>query len=485
MSDIEITSIPLEITTNSIIKIIGVGGGGGNAVNKLYEQHRLLDVSFLVCNTDVQAMEKLCVPNKFKIGFEGLGAGGDPTKAHDLAEESREDIKKMLSDGTKMIFIIAGMGGGTGTGASPIIAEIAQELDILTVGIITLPFAFEGEIKIRKAMMGAAKLAEHVDALLMMNNEKYIMVNEDMDISEAFQCSNDLIGNAAKSISDIITRVGEINTDFNDVKKTLSKSGIAIIGEGVAGGESRFTDAVDLAIHSPLMSSVNIQYATRLLFNIYFSHDNILKVKETRQINEFVSQMSKKVEVQWGFGYDDELGDNMRVTIVTAGYGRSGIPVLDDSDTNGISIDEAIDRAYEGTAFVREGVDKPRTDEGGNSLLFNFPDNSADTPANGSTATATTGSAAASATAPASSNTASGTPASSTSIPASSNAAPSNNASSNTTPIPEPTPKESPAAPIFPSSPTITIEVGGADSHTGSSRPTPNSSSTSGYGWRR
>ncbi len=370
MSDNEIISIPLEITTNSIIKIIGVGGGGGNAVNELYERGSLQDVSFVVCNTDLQAMTKLNVPNKLQIGFEGLGAGGDPDKARNLAEESREDIKRALSDGTKMVFIIAGMGGGTGTGASPIIAEIAQELDILTVGIITLPFAFEGEIKIRKAMTGAAKLAEHVDALLMMNNEKYIMVDEDMDMATAFLCSNDLIGKAAKSISDIITRVGVINTDFNDVKKTLVKSGIAIIGEGVAGGDNRFSDAVDQAIHSPLMSSVNTQFATRLLFHIYCSHERTLKIKETRQINEFVSQMSKRVEVQWGWGYDDELGDDMRVTIVTAGYGRSGIPVLDETDTTGISINEAIDRAYEGTSFVREDADHPRPDEGSPILIF-------------------------------------------------------------------------------------------------------------------
>ncbi len=482
MSDNEIISIPLEITTNSIIKIVGVGGGGGNAVNELYQQGSLTDVSFMVCNTDLQAMEKLSVPNKLQIGFEGLGAGGDPDKARNLAEESREDIKNALSDGTKMVFIIAGMGGGTGTGASPIIAEIAQELNILTVAIVTLPFAFEGEIKIRKAMTGAAKLAEHVDALLMMNNEKYIMVDEDMDMAVAFQCSNELIGKAAKSISDIITRVGVINTDFNDVKKTLAKSGIAIIGEGVAGGDNRFSDAVEQAIHSPLMSSVNIQYATRLLFHIYCSHDRTLKIKETRQINDFVSQMSKRVEVQWGWGYDDDLGDEMRVTIVTAGYGRSGIPVLDENDTTGISIDEAIDRAYEGTPFVREDADRPRTDEGGNALTFDFGSDTL------------FGSAQQSSAAAASQPTTVSHPAAEVSGSAAAASQPTEEVNSRTTPeptptnsrtTPEPTPANFRTTPEPSPSEGITIEVGISNPSATSPDSAPHPSTPFHRGWRR
>ena len=485
MSDNEIISIPLEITTNSIIKIVGVGGGGGNAVNELYQHDSLHDVSFMVCNTDLQAMEKLSVPNKLQIGFEGLGAGGDPEKARNLAEESREDIKKALSDGTKMVFIIAGMGGGTGTGASPIIAEIAQELNILTVAIVTLPFAFEGEIKIRKAMTGAAKLAEHVDALLMMNNEKYIMVDEDMDMAVAFQCSNELIGKAAKSISDIITRVGVINTDFNDVKKTLAKSGIAIIGEGVAGGDNRFTDAVDQAIHSPLMSSVNTQFATRLLFHIYCSHDRTLKIKETRQINDFVSQMSKRVEVQWGWGYDDDLGDDMRVTIVTAGYGRSGIPVLDETDTDGISIDEAIDRAYEGTSFVREEADRPRTDEGGNTLTIDFGSDTLfgsaqQSAAKDSKPTAEDSKPAAQVAQPAAET----APEKTTSTPTESRTTPEGT-STNSRTTPEGTSTNSRTTPEASPSGGITIEVGISNPSAPSPDGAPHTSSPFHRGWRR
>lgn len=222
---------------NTIIKVIGVGGGGGNAVNHMYREG-IHDVSFVVCNTDIQALNDSPVPMKLQLGKEGLGAGNKPEKARQAAEESINDITAMLSDGTKMTFITAGMGGGTGTGAAPVIARVSKELDILTVGIVTIPFRFEGKKKINQALDGVEEMAKHVDALLVINNERLRKIYPDLTVLDAFGKADDTLSVAAKSIAEIITNHGLINLDFNDVKTVLKDGGVAIMSTGYGEGEA-------------------------------------------------------------------------------------------------------------------------------------------------------------------------------------------------------------------------------------------------------
>ena len=320
----EIIPLPLDLEAESIIKVMGVGGGGGNAVNHMYKMG-IKDVSFLVCNTDRIALGQSSVPSKLQLG-PGLGAGGKPERARELANENRERIREALNDGTKMLFITAGMGGGTGTGASPIVAEVAQEMEILTVGIVTIPFAFEGKPKIRKALVGVAELAEHVDALLVINNEKLCKIFPDLDLPNAFDKSDDVVSNAAKSIAEIITVPGYINTDFADVYNTLKKGGVAIMNVGQASGEERITRAIKNALESPLVNTNDVRGASRVLLQFYCSHENAIRMNEFSQITQFVEQVGDEVEVQWGASYDDSLGDDVRVTIIATGYSVSDIP---------------------------------------------------------------------------------------------------------------------------------------------------------------
>lgn len=320
----DIIPLPLDLEAESIIKVMGVGGGGGNAVNHMYKLG-IKDVSFLVCNTDQIALGQSSVPSKLQLG-PGLGAGGKPERARELANENRERIREALDDGTKMLFLTAGMGGGTGTGASPIVAEIAQEMEILTVGIVTIPFAFEGKPKIRKALVGVAELAEHVDALLVINNEKLCKIFPDLDLPNAFDKSDDVVANAAKSIAEIITVPGYINTDFADVYNTLKKGGVAIMNVGQASGEERITKAIKNALESPLVNTNDVRGASRVLLQFYCSHEDAIRMNEFSQITEFVDQVGSEVEVQWGASYDDTLGDNVRVTIIATGYSVSDIP---------------------------------------------------------------------------------------------------------------------------------------------------------------
>ncbi len=320
----EIIPLPLDLEAESIIKVMGVGGGGGNAVNHMYKMG-IKDVSFLVCNTDSIALGQSSVPSKLQLG-PGLGAGGRPEMARKLANENRDRIHEALDDGTKMLFITAGMGGGTGTGASPIVAEVAQEMEILTVGIVTIPFAFEGKPKIRKALVGVAELAEHVDALLVINNEKLCKIFPDLDLPNAFDKSDDVVSNAAKSIAEIITVPGYINTDFADVYNTLKKGGVAIMNVGQASGEERITKAIKNALESPLVNTNDVRGASRVLLQFYCSHENAIRMNEFSQITAFVEQVGDEVEVQWGASYDDTLGDDVRVTIIATGYSVSDIP---------------------------------------------------------------------------------------------------------------------------------------------------------------
>jgi cell division protein FtsZ len=332
----------LELAQDSTIKVMGIGGGGCNAVNYLYAQG-VEDVTFLVCNTDKQSLERSSVPAKLQLG-PGLGAGGKPEVAQEYAEQNRERIKEALNDGTKMLFLTAGMGGGTGTGASSIVASVARDMGILTVGIVTIPFAFEGPKKIKKAMIGVAQLAEQVDAILVINNEKLREIYPDLNMLNAFSKSDDVVANAARAIAEIITVPGYINTDFADVYNTLKSGNVAIMSVGKASGENRITKAIHDALHSPLINT-DVHGATRLLLQIYTSTEHAVVMSEMSQIHEFVNEIGDDVEVQWGASLDETLEDCVRVTIIATGFEVSNIPGLDDA-VGKKSVDEAIKDFY-------------------------------------------------------------------------------------------------------------------------------------------
>lgn len=316
----------LDIQEDVIIKVLGVGGGGCNAVNYMYTQG-IQDVSFMVCNTDTQALAKMSVPAKLPIAQRG--AGGVPEKARNFAEENRDRIREALDDGTRMLFVAAGMGGGTGTGASPVVAEIARELNILTVGIVTIPFAFEGKKTIRKAVKGIAELARHTDALLVINNEKLKQLFSDFDLPNAFSKADEVVCNAARSIAEIITVPGYVNTDFQDVYNTLKDGNMAIMNVGIAGGEKRITHAIENALNSPLVNTTNVHGAGRILLNFYCSHEHAVRMEELNEVQAFSNSIGEEVDIKWGVSYDDTLGDSVRVTIIATGYSVSDIPELE------------------------------------------------------------------------------------------------------------------------------------------------------------
>ena len=337
-------TLPLEgLTEDSIIKVIGVGGGGCNAVNYMHRQG-LKDVSFLVCNTDRQVLIKSSVPSKLQLG-PGLGAGGDPETARQYAEESRDYIREALNDGTQMLFLAAGMGGGTGTGASSVVAEVAQEMGILIVGIVTIPFAFEGKKKIEKAMTGVARLAKHVDALLIINNEKLKQIYPELNLLNAFSKSDDVVANAARAIAEIITVPGYINTDFADVRNTLRKGGVAIMNIGRAKGERRITNAINDALNSPLVNTNDVHGAERILLQFYCSTEHAIVMEEIDQINDFVQEVGDDIEVKWGASIDETLGEEVRVTVIATGYKVDGLP-SEEEEEGKKTIAEAIDANY-------------------------------------------------------------------------------------------------------------------------------------------
>ncbi len=310
--------------TNSIIKVIGVGGGGGNAVNHMYKEG-IHDVTFVVCNTDAQALNDSPVPVHLQLGKEGLGAGNRPEKARQAAEETAEGIKRMLDDGTKMTFITAGMGGGTGTGAAPVIAKISKDLDILTVGIVTIPFKFEGAKKIDQALDGVEEMAKHVDALLVINNERLRKVYSDLSLMEGFKKADDTLSVAAKSIAEIITTHGLINLDFQDVKTILKDGGVAIMSTGYGEGEGRVTKAIEDALHSPLLNNNDIYRSKRILISINFQADDKgnpgVSMDEMGEITNFMDNFSEQFELKWGVAVDPELDKKVKVTILATGFG--------------------------------------------------------------------------------------------------------------------------------------------------------------------
>lgn len=302
------------------IMAIGVGGGGNNAVNHMYVQG-IKNVSFVNINTDHQTLCHSQVPHTLEIG-DGLGAGNKPEKARDFAEESADEIAALFDDQTKMVFITAGMGGGTGTGAAPVVARIAKERGLLTIGIVTIPFLFEGQKKIKKAIAGADEMAKHVDALLVINNERLGEIYGDLDFLNAFGKADDTLSIAARSISELITCNGLINLDFNDVDTTLRDGGAAIISTGFGEGESRVTKAIHDALNSPLLKNRDILGSKKLLFNLFFNPNAEEKflMSETREITDFIGSINTDVDVIWGVGFDETLGNGVKMTILAAGF---------------------------------------------------------------------------------------------------------------------------------------------------------------------
>jgi len=313
-----------------IIKVIGVGGGGGNAVNHMYEEG-IQDVSFVLCNTDSQALNRSSVPDKIILGrkiTQGLGAGNKPERAKLAAEESMDEIRSLLSDGTKMVFITAGMGGGTGTGAAPVIARIARDMGLLTVGIVTIPFLFEGEPKILQALNGVEEIAKNVDALLVINNERLREIYSDLTVMNAFRKADDTLTTAAKSIAEIITQPGIINLDFADVKTTMKDGGVALMSNGYGEGEDRVRLALEDALNSPLLGNKNVKNAKRVLLNVSFSKDAELLMEEMNYIHEFMAESNRYVEVIWGTAIDDSLAQKVKVTILATGFTMEDIPLM-------------------------------------------------------------------------------------------------------------------------------------------------------------
>lgn len=322
---------------NTIIKAIGVGGGGGNAVNHMYKQG-IHDVSFVLCNTDNQALSDSSVPVLLQLGEEGLGAGNKPAKARKAAEDSIDAIKEMLNDGTKMAFITAGMGGGTGTGAAPVIARVSKEMGILTVGIVTIPFRFEGKRKIDQALDGVEEMAKNVDALLVINNERLRKIYPDLTVLSAFEKADDTLSVAAKSIAEIITNHGLINLDFNDVKTVLKDGGVAIMSTGYGEGEGRVKQAIEDALNSPLLNDNDVFNAKKILLSINFAkqsnngeaqNEGGLMMEEMNEVNDFMEQFGSDFEIKWGIALDSELGKKVKVTILATGFGIKDVPEMD------------------------------------------------------------------------------------------------------------------------------------------------------------
>lgn len=307
---------------SSRIKVIGVGGGGNNAVQHMFNQN-IENVSFWVCNTDYQALKNSTVPNKLLIGKTGLGAGNKPEVAREAALGSEEEIATLFQDETEMVFITAGMGGGTGTGAAPVVARIARDYGMLTIGIVTIPFLFEGQKKILKALAGAEEMSKYVDALLVINNERLTEIYPELNFVNAFGKADDTLTTAARGISEMITNSNTvINIDFNDVDTTLRNGGAAVISIGYGEGENRVTKAIDDALNSPLLKDRNIFGSQKLLFNIYFNPEaeQEFLMKESSEITDFVSDINPNVDIIWGLAKDTSLGNKVKITILAAGF---------------------------------------------------------------------------------------------------------------------------------------------------------------------
>lgn len=337
---------PVRDTTKDIIKVVGVGGGGCNAVANMFIDG-MESVRFAVCNTDSKSLSTNPVPTKILLGKSGLGAGADPEKGRKEAEANIDQIRALFDDNTKMVFVTAAMGGGTGTGAGPLVAKISREMGMLTIGIVTIPFYFERRPKIIKALKGLDEMRSNVDALLIINNEQISKVYSDSHISvrEALKLADNVMGNAVRSISELITLAGEIQVDFADVKTTMTNGGGAIMAIGRASGEHRVRNAVLDALNSPLLYGADISKATRVLLNIYTSSEHELYVDELAEIDAFMDELDSNIEVIWGMAKDDSLDEDAKITILATGFDNS-IPVETKKAETTDDYNEIIDKLY-------------------------------------------------------------------------------------------------------------------------------------------
>jgi len=314
-----------------IIKVIGIGGGGVNSVDYMYNLG-IHGVNFAVCNTDAQSFDEVNVPVKVTLGA-GLGAGGNPNKAKEEFEKSATEVEKLLTDGTKMVFIASGMGGGTGSGAAPLLAKMAKSKEILTVGIVTIPFLYEKIPRIIQAINAVEELSKNVDALVVINNERLKMYYPDYDLDEAFKKPNEVLAMAVKSIAEIITLRGIINRDFNDVTTTMKDGGVALVSYGFGQGENRLDNAIKEALDSPLLNNNDIYNAKRILFYLSFKRKRKIKVEELeKSIDTFMARFDNHIQMNWGYGIDESLQDGQEVkfTIIATGFGTEAIPEIEE-----------------------------------------------------------------------------------------------------------------------------------------------------------
>lgn len=336
----DLINFDLHKHKSSIIKVVGVGGGGSNAVNQMYKLG-IKDVDFVICNTDAQALANSPVPVKIQLGgslTEGRGAGNKPDVGRQSAIENLQDVIDVLANNTKMVFITAGMGGGTGTGAAPVIAKAAKEMGILTVGIVTVPFRFEGQQRINQAVEGISELKNYVDSLLIIHNEKLREMFGDLKLSDAFTRADTVLTTAAKGIAEIITVHGYINVDFADVQTVMTNSGVAIMGSAIAEGENRALDAIQQALNSPLLNNNDIRGAKNILLNITSGNEEIT-MDEVGVITDFVTNAVAKDSLMiWGTGNDQTLGNKICVTIIATGFEPNSIPELYSRKRNVVNI---------------------------------------------------------------------------------------------------------------------------------------------------
>ncbi len=304
---------------SSIIKVMGIGGGGSNAVSNMFNEG-IRGVDFIICNTDAQALEASPVPTKIQLGNKGLGAGSIPSVGRESALEKADEIRELLEKHTQMLFITAGMGGGTGTGAAPVIAEIAKELGVLTVAIVTMPFSFEGRKRRMQAEEGVEELKKHVDTLLIIVNDKLRLLSGDLKLSQAFAKADTVLTTAAKGIAEIITVTGYINVDFEDVKTVMKDSGTAIMGSAIVEGEGRATKAVQEALESPLLNDNKIEGASDILLYIASGEDEI-SMDEVMEVTDFIQrEAGPSADIIWGNGVEDTLGKKISITLIATGF---------------------------------------------------------------------------------------------------------------------------------------------------------------------
>ena len=325
-----------------IIKVMGIGGGGSNAVNNMYSRG-IKDVSFVVCNTDAQALKSSPIEHKLQIGINltsGLGAGANPEVGKNAALESKEDIKALLGDNTKMLFVTAGMGGGTGTGAAPVIASIAKKLGILTVGIVTQPFAFEGKKKLQQAQEGIKQLRQHCDTVLVILNDRLKAVLGNLSIGNAFAEADNVLTTAAKSIAEIITVPGYVNVDFEDVKTVMKNAGAAVMGSGQADGDQRALKAAEAALSSPLLDYKDIHGAQKILLSIVSGQEAELQMDELTVITDYIQdQIGVDAEMIFGHGSEEQLKDSIRVTVIATGFEKESTTTVSQPAAEGASAD--------------------------------------------------------------------------------------------------------------------------------------------------